>query len=135
MGSNDQPFDMIFDTGSNWLWVSSNLCDNCPNKPGFNHTTSDSFKVTEDSAKMLNYGSGSVIGYQSNDRVCLNKDMCTDDKFSFLLVVRQEGLKSLASAGLVGLSPKYFEKGADQFTTKLKAAGAIDSTAFSISIA
>jgi hypothetical protein len=61
--------------------------------------------------------------------------MCTDDKFSFLLVVNQQGLKSLASQGLVGLSPKYFEKGADQFTTKLKAAGAIDSTAFSISIA
>jgi len=63
MGSNDQPFDMIFDTGSNWLWVSSNLCDNCPNKPGFNHKASNSFHVTDDSAKMLNYGSGSVIGY------------------------------------------------------------------------
>ena len=30
IGSNQQPFEMIFDTGSNWLWVDSDQCANCP---------------------------------------------------------------------------------------------------------
>jgi hypothetical protein len=29
IGSDHQPFDMIFDTGSNWLWVFSRVCKNC----------------------------------------------------------------------------------------------------------
>ena len=30
IGDKKQPFEMIFDTGSNWLWVDSVDCENCP---------------------------------------------------------------------------------------------------------
>lgn len=30
IGANHQPFQLILDTGSNWLWVYSRLCGNCP---------------------------------------------------------------------------------------------------------
>ena len=36
IGEDKQPFDMIIDTGSNWLWVDSRICSNCPeNTPTF----------------------------------------------------------------------------------------------------
>lgn len=38
VGSNKQPFDVIFDTGSNWFWVQSTECDNCPHPKSFDHS-------------------------------------------------------------------------------------------------
>ncbi len=39
----------------------------------------------------------------------------------------------IRSSGLVGLSPKKFEEGADLFIEKMKQNGAIDEAIFSIS--
>ena len=67
IGSNLQPFDMIFDTGSNWLWVNSRICSNCNDeKPKFderNSTTYSFFEPTFD----LHYVSGDVYGVNSLD--------------------------------------------------------------------
>ena len=39
-----QSFEMIPDTGSNWLWVNSRVCSNCPKKlPSFDERTSENF--------------------------------------------------------------------------------------------
>jgi hypothetical protein len=57
---------MIFDTGSNWLWVDSEKCSNCPTVPYFNESSSKTYN-TEKEFKVLRYGSGSVMGYISKD--------------------------------------------------------------------
>jgi hypothetical protein len=31
IGSNMQPFDVIFDTGSNMMWINSRVCTVCSN--------------------------------------------------------------------------------------------------------
>jgi len=67
IGSNLQPFWMIMDTGSNWLWISSRICTNCnPLVPKFNETQSTSFSFC-DVILDLHYGSGDVYGYDSFD--------------------------------------------------------------------
>ena len=58
---------------------------------------------------MLNYGRGSVMGYDTTDQVCLSKESTNGNgcmqNFKFKSVVYQEDLSGLAGAGLVGLSP------------------------------
>ena len=43
VGSDNQPFDLLFDTGSNWLWVFSEDCMNCPWVNRFDDESSDTF--------------------------------------------------------------------------------------------
>lgn len=76
---------MIFDTGSNWLWVNSIDCINCPIiNPKFNYSKSTSFRGTKKD-NILRYGSGGVKGEHVYDTVCLTDSKCTEH-FSFINV-------------------------------------------------
>lgn len=124
IGSNTQPFNLIFDTGSNWLWVNGRFCENCNDKPKFderNSTTHKFYDVVVD----LHYGSGDVYGYNSLDTVCIKPGKCAEG-FSFLTVGMQTGLDTLYSSGIVGLSPNNEEAVSDLFIMKLKKTGVID---------
>jgi len=132
IGSDNQPFDLIFDTGSNWLWVNGRFCENCNNKPRFDERTSKNhrfFDVLVD----LHYGSGDVYGYNSIDTVCIRPGDCAND-FSFLTVGMQTGLSSLYSSGIVGLSPNSDDSVNDLFIIKMKESGVIEKAVFSLMI-
>tara|TARA_B110000285_G_C14943056_1_gene522990 strand:+ start:404 stop:721 length:318 start_codon:yes stop_codon:yes gene_type:complete len=102
------------DTGSNWLWVNSRICDNCnPKQPKFDETKSSSFGFM-DAVIDLHYGTGSVYGYDSFDQVCISETVCAKE-FSFLSVMHQSGLSNLECSGIIGLSPKKSEKMGDLF--------------------
>jgi hypothetical protein len=81
----------------------------------------------------LHYGTGDVYGYNSLDRVCIKPGKCADD-FSFLTVGMQTGLDSLATSGILGLSPNNDSPTNDLFIIKMKKAGIIDKAIFSIMI-
>ena len=72
IGTPPQNFNVIFDTGSSNLWVPSSKCW-CP--ACFLHNTYRSHKShthqKNGTALDLEYGSGSVKGYLSNDRVLI----------------------------------------------------------------
>jgi len=103
IGDNMQPFELIFDTGSNWLWVNGRICDNCNSQPQFDERKSSSFKFFNILTD-LHYGTGDAYGYNSLDKVCIKPGKCAED-FSFLTVGYQTGLDSLATSGILGLSP------------------------------
>jgi hypothetical protein len=63
----------------------------------------------------------------SLDQVCLEKDMCTNPDFNFMLVLRQSGLDMLEVQGLIGLTPRHIEEDADLFIEELHGSGVIDS--------
>jgi len=44
VGSEKQPFDVIFDTGSAWTWVQGHDCHTCPTYDRFNPKTSTTFR-------------------------------------------------------------------------------------------
>jgi uncharacterized ParB-like nuclease family protein len=78
---------MIFDTGSNWLWIDSRICSNCPeNLSKFDERSSNTFKYYK-SVKSLYYGTGSVHGYNAYDKVCITTELCADE-YSFLIVLK-----------------------------------------------
>lgn len=55
--------------------------------------------------------------------------------FHFVNVNHQSGLGMLKASGLVGLSPRHYERDADLFVEKMKDGGAINNAIFSMSIA
>lgn len=72
LGSNQEPYTILFDTGSSWLFVQSRLCDNCDkwSSSSFDERDSTSFgfyPVLLD----LQYGSGGIYGHTAYDKVCL----------------------------------------------------------------
>jgi Eukaryotic aspartyl protease len=71
IGSDKQSFELIFDTGSDWLVVEDLNCATCESKR-FNKTTSTTFEVNSTATKALNYGSASLKGYTGNDTVGLD---------------------------------------------------------------
>lgn len=77
IGSNHQPFDLLFDTGSNWLWVFSEDCVNCPYVNSFDEEESSTFEKVRLDKTSLYYGSGSVEGYEIDETVCLSKKFCS----------------------------------------------------------
>ena len=42
-GSNKQGFDLVFDSGSSWVWVEHDFCGNCANPNKFNSRESTTF--------------------------------------------------------------------------------------------
>jgi hypothetical protein len=122
---------MIFDTGSNWLWVFSRICGNC-HQPKFDERKSETysfFNVVYD----IHYGSGDVYGYNSHDTVCITKSNCAAD-FSFLNVGQQQGLNTLYASGIVGMSPTNANESGDLFIVKMKKEGVIEKAQFSLFI-
>jgi len=43
-GSEREPHQVIFDTGSQWLWVQTDLCDNCMTDNNWSFQKSTTFK-------------------------------------------------------------------------------------------
>lgn len=96
---------MIFDSGSNWVWVDDTKCTNCPDRPKFSSEESTTYHQASVGSKYLTYGTGSIQGVNGFDTICLTDHNCVDN-FSFIDVRSQYGLDSIFSSGLVGLSPK-----------------------------
>jgi len=66
-------FNVIFDTGSSNLWIPSKSCKNCKLfGPKYDHTQSSTY-VANGSAFNIEYGSGPVSGFFSEDVVTLGK--------------------------------------------------------------
>ena len=129
IGSDKQPFDLIFDTGSSWVWVGDDLCMTCANSHRFNHTASDSFNQLSPRIKTLHYGRGTIVGYDVTDQVCLTPTSTVGNgcmqNFRFRDVIYQEALGGLAGAGLVGLAPTTQYSGSQLFVPSLYKQGAI----------
>jgi len=123
---------MIFDTGSNWVWIDSRFCVNCPDLPRFDESASTTFNV-EPRMRALHYGKGSVNSFKATDTICITEDECADD-FTFMVVWGQKDLANLKSSGLIGMSPNHFDSESDLFIEKMKTSGAIDHAMFSLSI-
>jgi len=58
IGSEKEEFDLIFDSGSAWVWVGGQTCANCANEKKFYHTKSHSFRQKSYYLSTLKYGKG-----------------------------------------------------------------------------
>jgi len=67
LGTPEQKFNVIFDTGSSDLWVASSQCDDsCGRHAKYDSSKSTTF-VVNGTAFDIEYGSGPVSGFESSD--------------------------------------------------------------------
>jgi cathepsin D len=82
VGTPAQTFEVVFDTGSSNLWVPSKKCSwtcvACFLHKRYDQTKSSSY-VKNDTAFEIHYGSGSMKGFCSQDKVCIG-DLCADNQ-------------------------------------------------------
>lgn len=76
VGKNQQPFKVIFDTGSSNLWIPAPNCSSCGSHPTFSESNSATYTrgpFPELAAQGfdLTYGSGEVKGYLGSDSVTM----------------------------------------------------------------
>ena len=70
-GSKQEPHQLIFDTGSSWLWVQTPECQTCATTNDFRYRDSNTFRHQSEDVAQVSYGSGTIWGYRSTDDVCL----------------------------------------------------------------
>jgi len=68
LGTPQQTFNVIFDTGSSNLWVPATACTNCGTHPKYASTSSSSYQANN-TAFTIQYGSGPVKGFWSYETV------------------------------------------------------------------
>lgn len=103
LGSPSQPVRVIFDTGSEHLAVSTEMCKDCKSK-AFTLSQSTSKKMLSDDLKEVVYGSAKFKGKETQDKACVTQDKSCIN-FKFLSLEQEEGLGSGAD-GILGLSPE-----------------------------
>jgi len=91
VGNPSQPATVIFDTGSEYLGVTSDLCKtqengvaSCPSQ-AYNSKNSKDSKLSENSKSFkINFGHGRVQGEDRIDRLCLTSENNCVNQMTFL---------------------------------------------------
>jgi len=105
VGSPGKQFQVIFDTGSSNLWIPSKSCKNCGFKPKYDHSKSSTY-VQNGSVFNIQYGSGPVAGFMSEDSVILGGQTVKSVLFAEITDVSGLGLafKIGKFDGILGLA-------------------------------
>ncbi|EAR89962.2 eukaryotic aspartyl protease (macronuclear) [Tetrahymena thermophila SB210] len=134
VGSQNQTFKVIFDTGSYQLWLPSKNCIqsdyNCKGLNGYYDCSASNGCSLSATQKTLSYGKGQVSGYIATTTV----GVCglQQVKQSFLLVQLAQDFSNIQADGLLGLGlyDSYNDNG-NSFVTNMKNSGIIQEEMFS----
>ena len=102
IGTPPKPFDVIFDTGSSWLWVTHSTCGHqChPVKNTFDPLNSTTYH-SRNTHLTLEYGMGTAKGSLGADSVTIAN--ATVQQQPLVLVTRNSGFSGMRADGLLGL--------------------------------
>lgn len=101
LGSNYQPMSVIFDTGSNILWVESKNCTQCRNFTN-KYDSEQSITFTNTSiSKNITYAIGFVDGTIVQDKVWINKQIGVN--MNFMTIHYEDKLAGTVADGVMGL--------------------------------
>lgn len=132
IGSNNQPFTVIFDTGSSNLWVPSGQCKTLACLPHQKYHSEDSSTYQKDGRALdIEYGSGKISGFLSKDRVSVGEIAVQDFVFGEVThltlnfgIAHFDGILGMAwSALAVDKIPTLFDQ--------MVAQGLLDNNSFS----
>lgn len=97
LGTPEQKFNVIFDTGSSDLWVASSKCDDsCGRHAKYDSAKSSTYTANGTSFDIM-YGSGPVSGFQSVDNLDMGGLIVKNQEFAE--VTNAEGLGAAYKLG------------------------------------
>lgn len=97
LGTPDQKFNVIFDTGSSDLWVASSQCDDSCGRHAKYDSSKSSTYIANGTSFDIEYGSGPVSGFQSIDN--MNMGELIVNKQEFAEVTDAQGLGAAYKLG------------------------------------
>lgn len=131
VGSNNQKFTVVFDTGSNLLWIPSSLCVQCRNyTEKFYSQYSTSARYTNEK-KNITYALGYVEGDVIEDKVSINEGIMSIESFRMLLVNFESDLEGTVADGILGLGLDTDSNSQSSFIYSLYRAKEITTPVFS----
>jgi hypothetical protein len=78
-GTNQQEFDVVYDTGSDWVVIDGKSCKNCEGN-FYDPSQSTTAKNLGNPVSVRAYGSAILYGTEWTDKVCLKTmQACIDD--------------------------------------------------------
>ena len=127
IGSNNQPFNLVLDTGSSILWVpKKGSVDQYKIENHYNPDQSSTSSNTKQSFEQK-YGTGSCSGYYYSDNIVYVENK----KFKMIFGAADKTDFEVEGAdGIIGLAHKYYEESLS-FIYMLKSSKVIDSLSFS----
>jgi hypothetical protein len=132
LGTPPQEFDLVFDTGSSWLWVTGSQCRYCHNATRFDEGNSTTYEST---GKELNlkYGKGDAHGLLSIETVSIGESEVKNQYFA--LVESDHEFGGMRADGILGLGFDTLSDGYLVFIEALKREGEIEEAVFSVYLA
>ena len=95
-------FDVVYDTGSDWLVIEGEYCSNCTgDKYDPNDSEGNPRRLAFEKSDR-SYGSAYLTGYEYLDKVCLTLDKCVES-FQFFLIDSAQGISEPID-GIMGLA-------------------------------
>ena len=133
IGTPQQMFNVIFDTGSSNLWVPSTECNSCKHSK-YNHDKSSTY-ISDGSDFNIQYGSGKVNGFLSNDKITLGDISISN--VTFAEITKEPGLSFKVGKfdGILGLAWKSISvDGIDPVFNQMIESGVIKKKIFSFDL-
>ena len=131
VGSEEQKFLVVYDTGSSWFWIPKDNCDGCFGQGNRFSTVSSSTYINTQERITLNYGKGTAEGYISTDLIGLENS--TPGRMTFIPVDVASDMEGSQADGIAGLAPTP-SQGADLFVDMLVDTNVIDTREFTVFI-
>ncbi|KAL4487058.1 hypothetical protein ABPG72_001510 [Tetrahymena utriculariae] len=108
VGKNQQKMKVLFDSGSDTMWIGSKICITCRDS-GINNlydcTEQNGCKYTGKPIETINYIKGSVDGYLASTIVNFsNENSSSAFDFNLLLITNVKNLESYDADGIIGLT-------------------------------
>lgn len=127
LGSNDQKFTVVPDTGSSNLWVYSSKCSSvaCMTHSKYNSKQSTTY-VADGEAFDITYGSGSVSGFVSKDVAKFTEDITATMSFGEIQKVKGSTFLVSQMDGIIGLA--YDTISVDKLPTFVESSNVTDKS-------
>ena len=130
IGSDDQKFTVVPDTGSSNLWVYSANCHAIACHTHSRYTSSTSTTYEADGQDFdITYGSGSIEGFVSRDQAKINGDIVAEMGFGEIQKVKGATFLVSQMDGIIGLG--YDQISVDKLPTFIEQTDSLSEKSFS----